>query len=58
MFSMFEQAQIQEFKEVGAAGSPSPTSGPPTREAICVPRLIQTVCEPPKKHVVVVTSVD
>lgn len=57
MFSMFEQAQIQEFKEVGVA-VPSPDEGHPTGEMTCMPRLIQTVCKPLNKHLVLVTSID
>lgn len=49
MFSMFEQAQIQEFKEVGVA-VPSPDEGHPTGEMTCMPRLIQTVCKPLNKN--------
>lgn len=54
---MFEQAQIQEFKEVGVA-VPSPDEGHPTGEMTCMPRLIQTVCKPLNKHLVLVTSID
>lgn len=57
MFSMFEQAQIQEFKEVGVA-VPSPDEGHPTGEMTCMPRFIQTVCKPLNKHLVLVTSID
>lgn len=57
MFSMFEQAQIQEFKEVGVA-VPSPDEGHPTGEMTCMPRLIQTVSKPLNKHLVLVTSID
>lgn len=60
MFSMFEQAQIQEFKEVSVA-APSPDEGHPDWGDDLhahVPRLIQTVCKPLNKHLVLVTSID